>query len=108
MDTTWEQEWRGPKPDQFIFWVEFYWDGIHDRDARDQFQRIHKDLFTGCEPITAANTIGYYITGTRTFWMIGCADKWEQVTHLCKRVVGGSISPMLKYNAYKCNRLPVS
>ena len=89
MDTPWEQEWQDTKPGQIGFFAEFTWDGTADNYAREQFQQWHEKLFPDGE-ITHKNTQGYYMVGTRTFWIISSAKDWEEVVRFCKKVTGAT------------------
>lgn len=87
MDSTWEEEWQDAKPGQIKFFAEFTWDGTADDYARGQFKNWNNGLFP-VGTITGKNTQGYYLVGTRTFWVISSSHHWEDVIKFCNKVTG--------------------
>jgi len=81
---------------EFRFMAEFKWDWKSDGEALQQFGHWKPDsqdpdgLFPPGSHIDKKKTQGFYLNGTRTFWIISCAKKWEHVAEFCYRVVGGT------------------
>jgi hypothetical protein len=101
MITPWEEEWQDAKPGQIRFFAEFTWDGTADYYAREQFKEWHKGLFP-VGAITHENTQGFYMVGTRTFWIISSANDWDEVVKFCNKVAirMKADAPTIGYNYY--------
>ena len=102
METPWEQEWQDTQSGQVGFFAEFTWKGSADEYARGRFQKWPEGLFPVGQ-ITHKNTQGYYMVGTRTFWIIGSAENWPEVVKFCKKVAASKkVHPSpISYNYYE-------
>lgn len=110
MSTSFGVEWQDCKKNGQRFFAEFTWDGKNDIFAKDRFKKWDTDLFKipGSPPkprwptICEENTQAYYVSGTRTFWIISCAKDEEEVKAFCNYVSDNQSGEKIVYSYFQC------
>ncbi len=108
MDNAWNVGFDPCEKGQ-LYLVEFRWDGYGDRFAESRFRLWNpnpneSDPLLPVGSITKPRVQAYYMTGTRLFWMVVCADKVKDVEELCRKVSDSSptvLSP-ISYDYWRC------
>lgn len=105
MATPFDAECKDCEAGQIRFFVEFKWRPNDDATALGCFDLWDDKLFEPkpgefrFDTIRADNTQGYYVSGTRTFWVISCAKDEKEVKLFCDYLSKGFDG---NYTHYKC------
>jgi len=87
MDDAWNEAFE-PCEANRLYLAEFTWDGYGDLYAEQQFGLWNPDPAKPIDSLFPVGSItkkkvqGYYLTGTRVFWMVVCAHREGDVKEL--------------------------